>query len=126
MDKLIFVYNADSGGWNSLKDWVHKIVSPETYTCSLCALTYDNLGMRRSWREFIQELGYEVEFLHRDELAKQYGIKQGNFPATFILQNGIPKLWIASDAMDACESLNELQSLVTHKLTQETGITYVP
>jgi len=121
MHKLIFVYNADSGILNSLKDWAHKIISPETYACSLCALTYDNLGMRRPWREFIKELGFEVEFLHRDELANQYEIMDVKLPATFIFQNGKPKLWIESDAMDACKSLDELQSLVTHKLVQETG-----
>jgi hypothetical protein len=121
MEKLIFVYNADSGILNSLKDWVHKIVSPETYECSLCALTYDNLGMRRPWREYIKDLGYEVEFLHRDELAEQYGIRDVDLPATFIIQNGKPELWIETDAMDACESLAELQNLVTHKLAQETG-----
>jgi hypothetical protein len=121
MDKLIFVYNADSGIINSVKDWAHKIVSPETYACSLCALTYDNLGMRRPWRAFIKELGYEVEFLHRDELAEQYGIKNVNLPAIFIHQNGKPQLWIKSNAMDSCESLNDLQNLVSQKLAQETG-----
>ncbi|MDK1028881.1 MAG: hypothetical protein QGD88_08945 [Anaerolineae bacterium] len=119
MDKLIFVYNADSGVWNAMKDWAHKIVSPETYACSLCALTYDNLGMRRPWREFIKELGYDVEFLHRDELAEQYGIKNERLPAAFILQNGKLKLWIKCEAMDALNSLDELQSLVTKKLAQE-------
>ena len=119
MSKLIFVYNADSGLLNAMKDWAHKIVSPETYGCSLCALTYDNLGMRRPWREFIKELGYEVEFLHRDELAEQYGINDVPLPATFILQNGKLKLWIKSDAMDAIDTLDELQTLVTQKLAQE-------
>ena len=118
MDKLIFVYNADSGLLNAMKDWAHKIVSPETYTCSLCALTYDNLGMRRPWRDFIKELGYEIEFLHRDEMTEKYDISDVSLPATFILQNGKPKLWIKSDAMDACQSLDELQELVKTKLTQ--------
>jgi len=121
MGKLIFVYNANSGLLSAMKNWAHKIVSPETYPCSLCALTYDNLGMRRPWREFIKGLGYEVEFLHRDELAEQYGIHDVPLPATFILQNNKPKLWIRSDAMDACNSLVELQTLVTQKLAQETG-----
>ena len=121
MEKLIFVYNADSGLVNALKDWAHKIVSPETYACSLCALTYDNLGMRRPWREFIKELGVEVEFLHRDELEEKYGVNGVQLPATFILENGKPKLWIASDAMNACQSMEELQTLVTHKLSLETG-----
>jgi hypothetical protein len=121
MDKIIFVYNADSGILNAMKDWAHKIVSPETYGCSLCALTYDNLGMRRQWQEFIKELGYEVEFLHRDELAEQYGINDAQLPAAFIHQDGELNLWIKCEAMDALNSLGELQTLVTQKLAQETG-----
>ena len=121
MDKLIFVYNADSGLLNAMKDWAHKIVSPETYACSLCALTYDNLGMRRPWREFIKELGYEAEFLHRDELEEKHNVKDVMLPAVFILQDGELKLWIKCEAMDSLNSLDELQSLVTQKLAQETG-----
>lgn len=121
MSKLIFVYNADSGLLNAMKDWAHKIVSPETYACGLCALTYDNLGMRRPWREYIKELGYEVEFLHRHELEKQYDIKDIMLPAAFTLQDGELNLWIKCDAMDACNSLDELQTLVQQNLAQETG-----
>jgi hypothetical protein len=121
MDKLIFVYNADSGILNAAKDWAHKIVSPETYPCSLCALTYDNLGMRRPWREFVKELGYEVEFLHRDELEEKYGIKDVMLPAAFIQQDGNLDLWLTSETMDACNSLDELQSLVQQNLAPETG-----
>ena len=119
MRKIIFVYNAHSGLLNAMKDWAHKIVSPETYPCSLCALTYDNLGMRRPWREFVKELGYEVEFLHRDELDETYGVEDVLLPAAFIQQDGKLDLWITSEAMDALNSLDELQTLVTQNLTQE-------
>ena len=118
MNKIIFVYNADSGLINAMKDWAHKIVSPETYACSLCALTYDNLGMRRPWREFIKELGYEVEFLHRDELDEQHGIQNVRLPATFIQEGDKLKLWITDDAINACRSLEELQALIRGKLTK--------
>ena len=121
MDKLIFVYNADSGLLNAMKDWAHKIVSPETYPCSLCALTYDNLGMRRPWREFIKELGYEVEFLHRDELEEKYNIKDVMLPAAFIFQDGGLKLWIKCETMNALDSLDDLQTLVTKKIALEKG-----
>jgi len=121
MDKLIFVYNADSGIINSLKDWVHKIASPETYPCSLCALTYDNLGMRRPWREFIDELDYEVEFLHRDELEEQYGVKNAKLPAAFALQDGKLTSWLKTSVIDSCNSLNDLQFLVDQKLALERG-----
>ena len=121
MDKLIFVYNADSGILNSLKDWAHKIISPETYPCSLCTLTYDNLGMRRTWREFIEELECDVEFLHRDEFAEQFNMEGISLPAAFIQQNGRPELWMKTEEMDSFDSLNELQTLVLQKLDQPTG-----
>jgi hypothetical protein len=119
MTKIIFVYNAESGVINAMKDWAHKLVSPETYTCNLCALTFDNLGMRRPWREFIKELGYEVEFLHRDELEEKYNVKDVMLPAAFIFENGKLDLLIKTDAMNALNSLDELQSLVTNKLVKE-------
>jgi len=37
---LIFVYNANGGLVNSWLDTAHKIVSPSTYSCSLCAITF--------------------------------------------------------------------------------------
>jgi hypothetical protein len=37
--ELIFVYNADSGILNLLKDAVHKLLKAETYPCSPCAPT---------------------------------------------------------------------------------------
>jgi len=118
MNTFIFVYNADGGIFSLIKDWGHKIISPETYPCSLCALTYDNLGMRKSWREFTNELEYDVVFLHRDELEKQYGISDIDLPAAFIQQDGKLKLWINSEAMDACQTLEELQTLVIQRLAQ--------
>ena len=120
MNELIFVYNADSGIINTLKGWAHKIFSPQTYPCSLCALTFDNLGMRRPWQAFIDSLDYEVEFLHRDELLEKYGIEDVPLPAGFILKNGKPELWIKSNFINSCNSLDELQSLVIEKLVQGT------
>jgi hypothetical protein len=121
MSNLIFVYNADSGVLNALKDWAHKIVSPQTYACSLCALTYDNLGMRRPLREFIQVLGYEFEFIYRDELADKHGIQDASLPAAFLLQDGELRLWIKSEVLDALQSLDELQDIVTQQLAQGIG-----
>jgi len=119
MNTLLFVYNADGGLFNLVKDWAHKIISPETYPCSLCALTYDNLGMRSSWQEFTNELKYEINFLHRDELEEHYDISDVALPAIFVNKEGKPKLWLNSEAMDASQSLDELQMLVIRRLTQK-------
>jgi len=116
-NKLIFVYNADGGILNMFKDLIHKNVSPETYPCSLCAVTYDNLGMKREWKQFVSNLGREVEFLHRDELAKEHGITNISLPAAFVhcMKDG-PKLWLDSEKMDSCKSLEDLQQLVLSSL----------
>jgi hypothetical protein len=116
--KLIFVYNADSGLWNGLLDFAHKIVLPRTYACRLCAVTYGNTGMRTAWREFVHGLGVPVLFLHRDELHEQFGkdVKDVALPAAFIQEdNGKPlRVWIAADEMNACTSLEDLMKRVAN------------
>lgn len=77
---LIFVYNADSGLFNALGDAVHKLMSPATYPCILCALTYSNVGMRREWRAFTASLEPKSELLHADELAARYGVSGAALP----------------------------------------------
>lgn len=116
--KLIFVYNADSGVFNGLADWAHKIFSPETYACNLCALTYSNLGMRREWQYFISQLGIPLEFLHRDELQKQYGITHMQLPAV-LKQTGNhpPQIWLSAESVNAVKTLAELQTLISTRLS---------
>ena len=62
-DRLIFVYNADSGLFNTLTDIAHKVLSPDTYACNLCSITHGYLKERRKWRNFIRTLDHPVEFL---------------------------------------------------------------
>jgi len=46
---IIFVYNADSGPINGLKDYFYKIIKPETYECNLCAVTFGNFLVKSIW-----------------------------------------------------------------------------
>jgi hypothetical protein len=48
--KLLFVYNADSGLAAALFDSAHKLLSPQTYACNLCALTHGLARGRPSHR----------------------------------------------------------------------------
>ena len=117
MEKIIFVYNADGGIFNGIKDLLHKNFSPKTYDCRLCAVTYDNFGMIKEWRDFIQTLKISVEFLHRDELEEKYQIKDVLLPATFLQsKEGEITLWIQSNEINTCQSLNDLKELVLNKL----------
>ena len=82
--RLLFVYNADSGVLNGLQDLVHKTLAPATYPCVLCAVTYGVAAMRPEWKQAIRALPLPTGFLHRDEFLKAYPAMQGQaLPAAF-------------------------------------------
>jgi hypothetical protein len=62
---LVFVYNAEAGLVAGAMDTIHKIVAPDTYPCSLCAVTYGLVGMRRRWRDWLAAQSLPAVFHHR-------------------------------------------------------------
>jgi hypothetical protein len=119
MSEVIFVYAVDGGLFNTLTHYVHKVVSPKTYPCNLCALTNDMLGTKREWAQFIRELGVKTEFLHRNEFIEQYPTAQQNFPAVFISSEGPePKVLVTSGELNSCRDLAGLISLVGERVKQ--------
>ena len=113
---LVFVYNANSGLLNLLADAAHRVISPKTYPCRLCAITYSFDGMRREWKAFLRTLPLPVEFLHRDELAEKYGVAGIRLPAVFIHEEDCTELLIPADRINGCHSLDELKSLVSEAI----------
>lgn len=109
---LVFVYNARSGIFNAAADAAHKLFSPNTYECNLCALTYSTLRMRAGWKSFLETLGRPLEFLHADELANRYGVKGVPLPAVFEKRGGRLELLIGAEAVNACRTLDDLKGLV--------------
>jgi hypothetical protein len=109
---LVFVYNADSGVFNALADAAHKIFSPQTYGCNLCALTHTAVSMRGEWRRFLEELDAPSEFLHADELGARYGVTGVPLPAVFKRDGEKIEVLIGADSINACGTLDELESLI--------------
>jgi hypothetical protein len=115
---LVFVYNADSGVFHELKDYVHKAVSPSTYGCNLCAITFGSLGMKKDWKNFVDGLDLPVEFLHRDEFADRYPLIDVQFPAAFVKRGSDIKLLIAHTEINRAKSVEDLVQLVTAKVKE--------
>ncbi len=113
--QLIFIYNADSGLLNSLNDFAHKILSPSTYECHLCALTYGDLSMKEEWKSFIEKLPVKTIFFHKDEFLKTYKIT-AVFPAAFIDEDGTVKSFLNKEEIEQCKTLHELKNLISSKL----------
>lgn len=113
---ILFVYNADSGLFNTLTDIAHKIFAPETYECNLCAITYGNFAMRAEWKEFLETLECELEFLHRDEFTERYPAMATPLPAIFFKDGDLLEPMITADEINACGSTEELKTLIMARL----------
>ena len=119
--ELILVYNAESGFFNIIKDALHKVISPSTYQCNLCALTYGTVSMKDEWKTFIYKLKIPTEFLHRDEFLRKlkshpHNVGDVEFPAVFLDKEGKISLLITHNEINECKTLKELMNLITKKL----------
>ena len=110
--QLIFVYNADSGLFNTVTDIAHKIFSPQTYSCGLCALTHSYFSMRDEWKSFIESLGVDCQFMHRDEFVKAYELDNQDWPAVYVKKAGQLKVCLGPDDINTCNELEELKTLI--------------
>lgn len=118
---LVFVYNADSGLFNTVTDIAHKVFSPETYSCHLCALTYGTFNIRAEWKDFLESLAADFEFLHRDELGERYGLGEVPLPAVFRKEEGKLLPLLSAAEINACSDLAALKELITSALGRPAG-----
>lgn len=117
--QLIFVYNANGGPLHALADMVHKIVSPATYPCSLCALTYGAVSMRSEWRRFLGKLGMPALFLYRDEFHADLDDRNLALPAVLRAGGkGQPEVLVSADELDRLPDLAALIALVEQKVSR--------
>ncbi|PIQ78405.1 MAG: hypothetical protein COV79_05305 [Parcubacteria group bacterium CG11_big_fil_rev_8_21_14_0_20_41_14] len=114
---LLFVYNADGTFFASVTDYAHKIVSPETYQCNLCKLTYGNAGMKKEWQIFLETLPYKKEFQHRDEFLRIHPeFADTPLPAIFFLSGKNLYILLEGSVIEKASSLDQLQDMLTKGL----------
>ncbi len=117
LEKLIFIYNANAGIRNALLDGAHKIVSPATYTCKLCSITYGAFREKKIWKRYRTQHDLPMEFLYKDGFTKAYASKFGSkftFPIVLgVTVNGL-EVYIKTEEL---VSMNNTEDLI--KLLEE-------
>tara|TARA_Y100000996_G_C22546747_1_gene652143 strand:+ start:192 stop:539 length:348 start_codon:yes stop_codon:yes gene_type:complete len=113
VDGLIFIYNAQSGVFHSLIDYFHKVLSPSTYECSLCSLTYNNYGRLRVWKQFIQSLNIPVTFKYSDHLSEIGIDKQTKLP---VVINTDLSLVASAEEINQCKTISALIKMIRKKI----------
>ena len=114
--KLVFIYNANSGLINAVKDYFHKKRSPETYECNLCMQTFSGVSMNKGWKSYIKDLDIPTEFLHKDEFEKKYDVNNAKYPSAYLQNGSSMTIFISVDEMNKVKSLDEMKDLVSKKL----------
>jgi hypothetical protein len=109
---LLFIYAADSGLFNTVADIAHKLFSPHTYQCQLCALTHGHFKVRNEWQQFIRSLPVPCKFMHRDEIMGTSGIDVAHLPAIYRWREDHWERCMACEAIAACVSLEQLMAAI--------------
>ncbi len=115
--KLIFVYNVNSNPFALVGATVSKLVSPDTYTCNLCKLTYPVISMDKEWNKFLETLPLEKEFLHKDEFKSKFPqLNDTKLPVIFIKEGEEIKVLITSDEINQQKNISQLKELIMGRL----------
>tara|TARA_R110000850_G_scaffold203228_1_gene329496 strand:- start:113366 stop:113743 length:378 start_codon:yes stop_codon:yes gene_type:complete len=118
MTKLLFIYNVNSGKINGYLDVLHKVVSPKTYSCNLCDITYGIFTENKAWKNFRKESGIDMEFLHKDEFSKKYASKFGSkytFPLVLFVNRGELEVFIPTEELSRLKNVDELIALTSER-----------
>jgi hypothetical protein len=87
---ILFIYNANSGKLNAILDAGHKLFSPSTYQCSLCALTYDTFIENIIWKTFRKESRLNMVFKFPNvKMVYPTILKLENHQLTSVLTNNV-------------------------------------
>jgi hypothetical protein len=102
-DRLILVYDGDSGLRAMLLDVVKKAAGREE--CPLCEITYGPLGKRRAWVECAARIDLAVDEMHRDELPAEWNVARGDLPCILARVGGDrPFVLLTRAEITACDA----------------------
>ena len=112
VDRLVFVFDANSGKWNALVDSAKKALGLRG--CSLCAVTHGLLGEKEGWKECKEGFGVPIDYVHKDEMHHDLKkVAEGNLPCVISVVDGEPIMLIPPDVLEQCKgSVSELKKKI--------------
>ena len=116
--ELIFIYNAKSGIVNEFLDFAHKIVSPSTYNCNLCALSYGNFTMKKKWSDYISSLPVRSTFTYKDKVS-EYGYNNIELPSIIFRNGSRSKVIISSEEINKLKKIDQLINILSDRLKDQ-------
>ena len=114
IDRLVFVFNADSGRWNAFVDSTKKLLMING--CTLCSITHGMLGEKDEWNSCKESLGVTIDYVHRDEIHTALRDVVGNALPCIVAQVGSAYLMlIKPEVLERCHgSVSELKGKIEY------------
>jgi hypothetical protein len=114
--KLLFVYNANAGLAAGMMDSLHKLVSPRTYACDLCAITYGLTRMNPTWKAWLKAQAFEAVFYHRPDFRAAYPDVAVALPVILLDSAAKIETLVSADDFKNTPSVDELIALIEARL----------
>ena len=116
--ELIFIYNAKSGIVNEFLDLAHKIISPSTYNCNLCAISYGNFTMKKKWSDYISSLPVRSTFTYKDKVS-EYGYDNIKLPSIIFQDKSKSKVILSSEEINKLKKIDQLINILSDRLKDQ-------
>ena len=104
---IFFVYNAEDDFLSEVRDFFHKKVSPKTYPCQLCKLTYGTFFKKSEWELFLANLNYPYKFIYKNNI-KEINYNKNQYPVILFGNKEKNEILISKDELSTCKTIEEL------------------
>jgi len=115
--RLLIVYNAEAGIAAGIKDSIHKLLKPDTYPCSLCALTHGTVRMDPAWKRFLARMPLDVRVYHAPDFRARYPDLDVQLPAVLTERGRDARLLIGAEELQGLDSIDALIAEIEQRLT---------
>jgi hypothetical protein len=112
---LIFVYSCERGNLSSLKDYSQKLSAEKAPECRLLDLISSPVGIKKTWKRFIQGLTIPCRFLYRDEYEEEFGALLTPLPAVFLHVQRERSLFISAEELGRITTVEDLIAFMDQK-----------
>lgn len=114
--KLIFVYNAESGAIKSISDLFRNTMKPNSNPCKLCSLTYSGAFMKKIWKAYVDSLDMTSIFLHKDEFRRIYPDFSTTFPVVLLKTDTSLTTVVGTKDFESMNDLTDLINLLNKRI----------
>ncbi|MUU77766.1 GTPase [Winogradskyella endarachnes] len=97
-------------------DAVHKLFSPSTYQCSLCALTHDVFWENKTWKNFRLQTNFEMVFYHKNEFEAKFCKVDVAYPIILKLENNKLTTVLIAEVLNEITSIEALIERINSRI----------